>query len=66
MVFSRRAGYAETNASNVRFDVLSSVTKFFFVYDQAVMKTATNEEKATELLRYLDGPAFEFLLRSLL
>ena len=34
--------------------------KFFYVYENVVMKTKTEEEEADSLVAYLDGVAFEY------
>ena len=60
MVFSGRPEASDTDSSKIRFNGTTNVAKFFFVYEQAVMRTATPKERAAELLSYLDGAAFDF------
>ena len=59
MVSSGRPEVSDTDSSKVRFNGTTNVAKFFFVYEQAVMRSATHEEKSAELLCYLDGAAFD-------
>ena len=38
----------------------ADVAKFFFVYENVVMRSESDEDRAGELLCYLEGDAFEF------
>ena len=58
MVLLWRAG-GDAEPSSLIFDGTTNVIKFFFAYEQVSMRTASDEEKATQLLCHLEGDAFD-------
>ena len=46
------------------FNSKEDVKKFFYVYENAIMKNRTEDEKADSLVAYLDGEAYEYYFDS--
>ena len=51
---------ASPSEMKYHFNGKKDAKKFFCVYENIVMKTITEEEKADSLVAYLDGEAFEY------
>ena len=55
---------ASTSELKYHFSRKEDAKKFFYVYENVVMKTKTEEEKAYSLVAYLDGEAFEYYIHN--
>ena len=53
---------SQTGSSRPLFDskIDADVSKFFFVYENVVIRRKSDEDKAGKLICYLQGDAFEF------
>lgn len=60
MVLLRRGGNEDGSLSQFERSKPVDVHKFFFVSENVATFRKSNEERAPELLRYLEGDAFEF------
>lgn len=61
MVLSWRVD-APTGPSNRIFDGSGDIRKSFFFFENVTMRGKKEEDKSSELLRNLDGNAFEFFI----
>ena len=50
---------ASTSELKYHFNRKEGAKKFFYLYENLVMKNKTEEEKADSMVAYLDGEAFE-------
>ena len=51
---------ASPSEPKYHFNGKEDAKKFFYAYENVVMKTKAEEEKADSLVAYLDGEAFEY------
>ena len=55
-------GMASLSQLKYHFNAKENTKRFFNVYENVVMKTKTDEEKANSLVAYLYGEAFEYYI----
>ena len=64
MVLLWRGGKEDGSLSQFDGSKPADVHKFFFVFENVATSGKSDEERASELLRYLEGDAFEFFYQA--
>ena len=64
MVLLWRSGREEGSLSQFDGSKPAGVRKFFFVFENVATSIKSGEERASELLRYLEGDAFDFVYQA--